>query len=266
LLILLALSKFASTGSSELSWDSEVEVQLGDLLADFGIGKAGSQGAAYPFTRLRGDKFWELSRDVPNDSVSSIQSAPISGKFSPELEAELKKNTNLVFECARAVAEKQFPDSIIEDVLIATGFNPEAVLAAPAPNFIAEMSRKRDSKWPSKILSAWDRACAFCGFDGKIGVASVGLEAAHIHWFNFGGPDSLDNGLALCALHHKLLDRGVIGFASTSELKISNIYSSVTESGKRVYDLHGYKLRLRIGTPELAESSVAWHQENVFRN
>jgi HNH endonuclease len=38
---------------------------------------------------------------------------------------------------------------------------------------------------------------------------SVGIEAAHVQWFNFGGPDSLDNGLALCSLHHKLFDVGV---------------------------------------------------------
>jgi putative restriction endonuclease len=41
----------------------------------------------------------------------------------------------------------------------------------------------------------------------------VGIEAAHIRWFNFGGPDELTNGLALCFRYHKHLDRGVLGFA-----------------------------------------------------
>ncbi len=33
----------------------------------------------------------------------------------------------------------------------------------------------------------------------------MGIGAAHVQWFNVGvgGPDNLDNGLALCSLHHK---------------------------------------------------------------
>ena len=53
---------------------------------------------------------------------------------------------------------------------------------------------------------AWDRQCAFCGYDGQITGASVAIEAAHVRWFAFNGPDALDDGLALCALHHKLFD------------------------------------------------------------
>jgi hypothetical protein len=34
----------------------------------------------------------------------------------------------------------------------------------------------------------------------------VGIEAAHVRWFAFDRPDALDNGLALCALDHKLFD------------------------------------------------------------
>lgn len=39
--------------------------------------------------------------------------------------------------------------------------------------------------------------------------ASVGLEAAHIKWKQFGGPCEIPNGLALCAIHHKAFDKGI---------------------------------------------------------
>jgi hypothetical protein len=39
----------------------------------------------------------------------------------------------------------------------------------------------------------------------------IAPEAAHVRWFAFDGPDSLDKGLALYSLHHKLLDLGVLG-------------------------------------------------------
>ncbi len=68
--------------------------------------------------------------------------------------------------------------------------------------------RRRSSGWPERVLSAWDRHCAFCGYDGQRGSAAVGIEAAHVRWYNIDGPDELDNGLALCALDHKLFDRG----------------------------------------------------------
>jgi putative restriction endonuclease len=47
------------------------------------------------------------------------------------------------------------------------------------------------------VLQAWDRQCAFCGYGGQLAGASAGIDAAHVRWFNFGGPDDLDNGLAL---------------------------------------------------------------------
>ena len=39
-------------------------------------------------------------------------------------------------------------------------------------------------------------------------VVVFGLEAAHITWHAGDGPDLVPNGLVLCTLHHKALDRG----------------------------------------------------------
>jgi len=61
------------------------------------------------------------------------------------------------------------------------------------------------------VLTAYEYQCAFCGYDGRIGAVPVGLEAAHVRWWAFDGPDDIDNGLCLCSLHHKLFDKGVLG-------------------------------------------------------
>ena len=42
-------------------------------------------------------------------------------------------------------------------------------------------------------------------FDGQ----PIGLEAAHIKWHSVGGPPEVENGLALCVLHHKFFDSGL---------------------------------------------------------
>jgi len=46
-------------------------------------------------------------------------------------------------------------------------------------------------------------------------------DAAHVRWFTFDGPDALDNGLAVCALHHKLFDLGVLGLDLELQVQVS---------------------------------------------
>lgn len=125
--------------------------------------------------------------------------------------------------------------------------------------------RQRSRVWPAAVIEAWDRQCAFCGFDGAAGGAVVGIEAAHVRWFKLGGPDDLDNGLALCSLHHKLFDRGMLGLDEKLAVVVSQRFSARTPSGRSIYDLHGRPLRPRRGTSLPAKRHVTWHREQVFQ-
>ncbi|WP_336031181.1 phosphorothioated DNA-binding restriction endonuclease [Geodermatophilus sp. FMUSA9-8] len=261
LLVLLALSRLAASGSSELPWDV-AEQELADLLEEFGppsrTGRA--QSAAYPFTRLRSDGVWTLDQDVPMDKVSPLRSG-VTGRFAESLEAALRSRPALVGDVARGLVEAHFPATVAPDVLVAVGLDPE-LLHGGAGDPVAK--RKRSSTWPAQVLEAWDRQCAFCGFDGQVGGVPVALEAAHIRWFTVDGPDELDNGLALCSLHHKLFDRGVLGLDDELTVVVSQRFSARTPPGQAVYDLHGRRLRPRPGTPTPAERHVIWHREQVF--
>lgn len=265
LLVLLALGQLANTGSSTLPW-SAVQSRLGDLLAEFGTaGTSGSSSAAYPFTRLRSDGVWQLSREVPNDNVGPLNAEPIEGHFTPEIEQELLRSSESLNAVARSLVESQYPITIAPDVLAAVGLDPDVVFGAPAAVMTSLPGRKRDANWRHQIVAAWDRSCAFCGYDGALRGAPVGIEAAHIRWFNFGGPDSLDNGLALCSLHHKLLDRGAIGLSDSGIIFVSDAFSAVGDVGRSVYALHRRELRPRPGTALPAAEHVLWHREEVFK-
>jgi hypothetical protein len=67
-------------------------------------------------------------------------------------------------------------------------------------------------------------------------------------WFSFGGPDDLDNGLALCALHHKLFDLGALGLDTHMRVQVSSAFTARTMAGRMLYDLDGRQLAPRPGT------------------
>ncbi len=208
---------------------------------------------------------WQLSRDVPNDNVGPLNAEPIEGRFVPEIERELLASSDNLYAVARTLVESQFPLTIAPDVLTAVGLDPDVVFGSAIAREATAEVRKRDMNWRRQILAAWDCSCAFCGFDGALNGAPVGIEAAHIRWFNFGGPDDLDNGLALCSLHHKLLDRGAIGLSDPGIVVVSDAFSAVGQVGRFVYDLNGRELRPRPGTVLPAVGHVLWHRQEVFK-
>jgi putative restriction endonuclease len=273
LLVLLALGRLSATGSSELPW-SAAEMVLPELIAEFGPpSKTGrAQSAAYPFTRLRRDGIWVLDRNVQMDLVAPLVSGHVTGHLEESVESALLARPALLRSVARDLVTSNFPGSVAPDVLTAVGLDPDEVLGASdiltaGPAGVAA-GRKRDPGWRAAVLQAWDRQCAFCGYDGQFAGASVGIEAAHVRWFAFEGPDTLDNGLALCALHHKLFDLGVLGLTAGSRglsVLVSNRFSARTAAGRAVYGLHGVALSPRPGTAVPAIAHVDWHHRQVFK-
>lgn len=272
LLVLLALGQLLATGSSTLPWSS-AETKLTELIAEFGppsrTGRA--QSAAYPFTRLRSDKVWVLDQDVQMDLVGPLAAGHVTGRFDASVEAALLATPALVQVAARELVMSNFPETVAPDVLEAVGLDPadvlggSEILAVPGGIGGEPASRRRDVGWRARILQAWDRQCAFCGYDGQFGGASVGIEAAHVRWFAFDGPDALDNGLALCSLHHKLFDLGVLGLDPGLRILVSARFSARTPAGRAVYDMHGRALSPRPGTAVPAASHVSWHTRQVFK-
>jgi putative restriction endonuclease len=266
LLVLLALSRLQDTGTSALPW-SAAETQLADLIAEFGPPSktARAQSAAYPFTRLRRDDIWSIDAPVPDDNLTTLREHRVTGRLDEGLELALRANPGLLRQAARRLVEGHFPMTVAPDVLTAVGLDPEAVISATTVTDELAERRKRSSSWPQLILAAWDRQCAFCGYDGQLGGAAVGIEAAHVRWFNLGGPDTEDNGMALCSLHHKLFDRGAIGLDHDHRIQVSGLFSARTEAAKAVYDLHDKQLDPRRGTSLPALEHVAWHGSQVFK-
>ena len=94
---------------------------------------------------------------------------------------------------------------------------------------------------------------------------SFGLEAAHIKWKQFHGPCDIDNGMALCTLHHKAFDKGAISINNELELVISPILNGGAVSDLLFWKFEGKQIfvpRDKVYRPKL--EYVQWHNQEVY--
>lgn len=98
----------------------------------------------------------------------------------------------------------------------------------------------------------------------------LGLEAAHIQWHSHKGPDIVSNGLALCLLHHRALDRGAVGLEAKGDgfrVLVSSQVRWTSPAASRLIDFSGRLIRPprdKRDRPHAAR--VHWHTKQVFRN
>ena len=73
----------------------------------------------------------------------------------------------------------------------------------------------------------------------------LGLEAAQgIKWHQAGGPDTVENGLALCVMHHKLLDLGVYTLSNERTILVSDQIYGYLGVDDWVIRYHGNSINL----------------------
>lgn len=267
LLLLLALGRFAS-GHRDLPF-SFVEPALADLLRAFGPPRRPQP--ELPFWWLQSDGLWELSgtnglvmRKGSNaPTVTSLRKEDPVGQLPREVRATLNALPALTSELAHALLDAHFPASLHDEILTTVDLDADAIPASPR--------RRRDPRFRADVLRAYAYRCAVCGFEVRVGPTLVGVDAAHVMWHQAGGPDEVPNGLALCVLHHRLLDRGTFTLASAGS------YETVVEVAESAHGGEGFDRWLLdyhsrpIARPvsasyRLAEPSIAWHRREVFRS
>lgn len=80
----------------------------------------------------------------------------------------------------------------------------------------------RERAFRTNILAAYDRRCAITGFQFINGGGRAEAEAAHIRPVEFGGPDSINNGIALSGTIHWMFDRGLISLSNEYDILVSH--------------------------------------------
>lgn len=281
LLILLALAR-VQRDEPRLVEFSSVDALLQSLLTEFGPSGA-AKSRHYPFWHLATDgqgALWDLSgpREIlkrppgATPNLGELRAHHVQGGFPVEIDDALRRIPGLLEAVAARVLESYFPATLQEDIALSIGLSLDSSAAVQAAEpqrtgFTHANRRRRDPSFRERVLRAYEYRCCVCGFDLRIGQVSAGLEAAHIKWHHVGGPDVEPNGLALCALHHKLFDLGAFT-VDASEYRVLFSQHAITGDRASQGELrhHGQQL-LAPQQVDMrpAPDFLAWNLKNVFK-
>lgn len=261
LLLLLALARVAY-GHQRLVPFNEIDKPLSSLLKHYGPARK-SVHPEYPFWWLQSDGLWEIPgsdelirrHGGSGPLKSELLKKSVKGGFPKKIYEAFCSNRRLLERVVIKLLGENFPSSIHEDILNEIGLNISLL-----------EDRRRDPQFRLAVIRAYEHRCAVCGYDLKIDSSDLALEAAHIKWHQAGGPDEINNGLALCAIHHKALDRGAIGLSEDMAVLVSSELHGQSWMVEWFEKFKGEKLRRPTRSEwRPAKEYIRWHAEQVFR-
>ncbi|WP_338698860.1 HNH endonuclease [Streptomyces sp. Q6] len=274
LLVLWLLGRFVATGSTAVTY-AEAEEPVSRLINDFGPAvtsrSRARERAAMPFVHLE-RSLWDL-RDRDGSAIGPdapergnwLRTRAAHGRLRGEVE-QLLSAPGALAATARLLLEQHFTPALEPIICNAVGLDlaelDDDAFCLPAQG----KRRARRAGFAEEVLRAYAYACAVCGYDGALGRNPAGLEAAHVQWHTHAGPDEVRNGLALCSLHHTLLDLGVLGLLPDLRIQVSPLYVARSAAGQAIDALHDQPLaKPRPGQPALDVRFVVWHGRQVFK-
>ncbi len=262
LMMAYAIAKYIQGHGQMFSYEDEVDRDVHLLLKRFGPSRK-AYHPEYPFWRLFNDGIWRLDNAeecIPRSSNTDAKKSElikhqVTGGFSDEIYELLQNDTQLAIELLETILSESFPESIVPEITAQLGLE-----------FTFKQVQKRDPNFRREVLNAYNGKCAICGFDARINDDLFALEAAHIKWKQFNGPCGVNNGLALCVIHHKALDKGVIGFNSDFDLILSSSLNGGEMVERFFFEYSGKKLILpRQSKYYPSVSFLEWHNREVFK-
>ena len=266
LLLLYALGRFQREGGRPIPFGS-AEADLRLLLKEFGPPRDTSPG--YPFHHLTSDGVWLVDTThgpgSPGSELGRLRETGATGRLHPDLLRALTDDSHLVVRLARQLLDANFEPSLHPDICRLAGLEL-ADRPTPAGEAVPSAAR-RDRAFRQNVLMAYEYRCAFCAYDGWLDGVAVGLDAAHVRWWAFEGPDDVANGLCLCAIHHKLFDKGVLGLTPDRRIAVSRKFVGRSPAAEgMVLSLAGRPVTSpQTGLDPVAADHIEWHGRQVFR-
>jgi putative restriction endonuclease len=123
------------------------------------------------------------------------------------------------------------------------------------------VSRKvRDAKFRRAVLHVYEGRCALTGMRLVNGGGRLETEAAHIMAVGDGGPDAVNNGIALSGTVHWMFDRGLIALSDGGDILLSSKINDREGVEKMIYpDRRARWPSVPAHRPH--PTYLAWHRE-----
>ncbi|MBF2755579.1 MAG: HNH endonuclease [Gammaproteobacteria bacterium AqS3] len=266
LMVLLALGKVAHKEPRFLSYVN-IRAEGEKLIRKFGP-KAKKPDPALPFTHLVTNKVWEIENmeRIGTDLMKIRDHAVLKrhdahAGFSQPIYNKLCGDHDLILKTAQTLLNKEFPDSMHDDILKAVGLDQLITSKTQLPRMA------RDPNFRNKVMLAYESRCAICDYYLRLDDVVLGVEAAHIQWHAYNGPSEIGNGLALCILHHKAFDRGAIAIDDNMKVLISEQLSGGRKTQEQHFhqyedqEIHLPRKKINHPLPEYLQ----WHREQVYK-
>lgn len=122
----------------------------------------------------------------------------------------------------------------------------------------------RNANFRNHVLAAYDNTCAVTGLRIVNGGGKAEAQAAHIWSVADGGPDIVQNGVALSATAHWLFDRHLITFDDDLCLIVS--HNKVPEQFRQLFPPAGSRIRLPADTADHPRPDFVARHREVFAN
>lgn len=264
LLLLWLIGRLASGMPARVSFkDAELDLKL--LMHRHRLGRSVRVG--FPFVYLgTSSELWRVEDSHGNDVAKMPQSTKESpvflreeavGSLAPEFELALG-DPQVRSAVVNALLHMEFPETLHDDILAEVNLR----------HLVAAQQSARDPQFKVTVLRAYEDRCSFCGYDLRLGGSPVGIDAAHVQMRAKGGPDRVENGLALCVQHHRLFDSGALGLDHEHRILVSeHLNLSDQESAARIRSLVGERIRTPLRRYRLpASEHIDWHTKNLFKH
>lgn len=264
LMLLYALSEYKQGHQRLFRFEDEVDQQVKDLLVQYGPARK-AYHPEYPFWRLANEKepFWELINGeecIPRKSntdpkKSELIKCNVMVGFDVESFRTILANPKLIDDIASRLIQDNFPETLQEELFVRFGFE------------VNTSTKSRDPEFRRKVLRAYNYKCAVCGFDLALDTVPLAIEAAHIKLKQYFGLCEVSNGIALCSIHHKVLDRGAITLDSNFEVKVSPAVTGGEFVERLIWDFDGKSIQLPRDIYQYpSENVIEWHVNEVFKS
>jgi putative restriction endonuclease len=165
------------------------------------------------------------------------------------------------------IEEDEFPPRVdVEEAEVPANMLMEEHVPWEGPVDRATMltERKvRDRQFRKRVLDVYDRRCALTGMQLINGGGRPETQAAHIMSVEVGGPDVVNNGIALSGTVHWMFDRGLISIADDGEILLSRKINDVESAERLIY--RDRRARLPVSAAHRPHPRyLEWHRRECF--